>query len=125
MIASSRTDLHYGILLRNIPSEHDTVIAELVTTKGVRVSSGPLPLPTTTAPAVRLSETEFNLLANSNIELALPERRLGWKVQAVLTQQLEKLAARRSAVRVYVRRRCVCHAQIHVINNRFVAGIVV
>jgi hypothetical protein len=126
MIASDRTDLHYGIILRDIPTEHDTVVAELVTTEGVRISSGPLPLPTTTDPSVRLSPTEFHLSANSNIELSLPERRLGWRAQAVLTpQQLDTDGGSVVLLAFMARSELFAAAQIRTIDNRLVAGIVV
>jgi hypothetical protein len=126
MVGSGRTDLHYGIILRNIPSEHDTVVADLVTTKGVRVSSGPLQVPAVTDPAVRLYAMEFNLVANSNIEVALPETRLGWEVRAVLTpQQLESSGAGAVLLAFMSRDDVFAAAHIREINNRFVPGIVV
>jgi hypothetical protein len=45
MVKDGRTDLHYGILVRNIPNECDTLIARVIDVGGNTVTSAPVPVP--------------------------------------------------------------------------------
>jgi len=45
MVKDGRTDLQYGILVRNIPNECDTLIARVIDVGGNRVTSAPIPVP--------------------------------------------------------------------------------
>ena len=49
MVKDGRTDLQYGILIRNIPSDCDTLIARVIDVKGNIVTSAPIPVPNQTA----------------------------------------------------------------------------
>jgi hypothetical protein len=45
MVKDGRTDLQYGILVRNIPDDCDTLIARVVDVGGNSVTSAPIPVP--------------------------------------------------------------------------------
>ena len=45
MVKDGRTDLQYGILLRNIPSDCDTLVARVIDVKGNIATSAPIPVP--------------------------------------------------------------------------------
>jgi hypothetical protein len=45
MVKDGRTDLQYGILVRNIPNECDTLIARVIDVRGNTVTSAPIPVP--------------------------------------------------------------------------------
>jgi hypothetical protein len=45
MVKDGRTDLQYGILVRNIPNECDTLIARVIDVGGNTVTSAPIPVP--------------------------------------------------------------------------------
>ena len=45
MVKDRRTDLQYGILVRNIPNECDTLIARVIDVGGNTVTSAPIPVP--------------------------------------------------------------------------------
>jgi hypothetical protein len=45
MVKDGRMDLQYGILLRNIPSDCDTLVARVIDVKGNIATSAPIPVP--------------------------------------------------------------------------------
>ena len=45
MVKDGRTDLQYGILVRNIPNQCDTLIARVIDVGGNTVTSAPIPVP--------------------------------------------------------------------------------
>ena len=45
MVKDGRTDLHYGIIVRNMPNECDTLIARVIDVGGNTVTSAPIPVP--------------------------------------------------------------------------------
>jgi hypothetical protein len=49
MVKDGRTDLHYGILVRDIPNECDTLIARVIDVGGNTVTSAPIAVPNQTA----------------------------------------------------------------------------
>ena len=73
MVKDGRTDLHYGILVRNIPNECDTLIARVIDVGGNTVTSAPIPVPNQVAKQARgreLAPFQLEAIARAKADAA-------------------------------------------------------